>query len=152
MAVGTWQIHDKFKRVMADGTLDLDNGSHELRCSLYKGSSNLGAAAISGLSVIGSVTNELADGNGYSTSGKTLSADWTQGASGGEMRFSHSDVFWSATGDITSIQYAVAWFSGASANARYILGHCTLSTSVFTLTSTNRLTISDGGNGVFELN
>lgn len=150
--VGTWQIHDAFKRKMADGTLDLDNGSHELRCSLYKSTSNLDAAAISGLSVRQSITNEQADGNGYLTSGKTLSADWTVGASGGEMRFSHSDVFWSATGGNLTVQYAVAWFSGASAGVEHILGHCTLSTAAFTLTDTNRLTISDAGNGIFELN
>lgn len=153
MAAGAWNIHDKFKRIMADGTLDLDNGAHVLRLSLYTSAANLSAGAVSALSVIGSVSNEIADGNGYSTSGKTMAADWTTGASGGEMRYSGDSVFWSANGGtISNIKFGTLWFSGASANARYILAHSTLSTSQFNLTDTNRLTVTPSANGIFELN
>ena len=153
MAAGAWNIHVKFKRVMADGTLDLDNGAHVLRLSLYQDTANLSAGAISMLSVIGSVSDEVLSAAGYVRSGKVMNADWTVGGSAGEMRYSGSAVFWSANGGtIASIQYGVLWFSGASANARYILAHSTLSTVGFDLTDTNRITITPSANGIFELN
>lgn len=152
MAVGSWTIFDGFKRYMADGTLDLDGTV--FRVGLYTGDANISAGAVSALSVVGSVSNEIADGNGYSTSGKTFSATtWSTGASGGEMRFDATAVFWSANGgNITSIQFAVIWASGASAGGRKLVAYSQLSTSAFSLTDTNRLTITPSANGIFELN
>lgn len=154
MAAGAWKIFDTFKKKMANGTLDLDAGAHVVRCTLHTSAANLSAGANSALSVAGSVTGEIADGAGYSTSGKTLSATtWITGASGGEMRYDGTAVFWSANGGtISNIKFAVLWFSGASANARHLLAFSTLSTAQFNLTDTNRLTITPSANGIFELN
>ena len=149
MAAGAWTFYNEFKKYMADGTLDLD--ANIFRVTLHTSASN---AATTTFSVHGSITAEIADGNGYSTSGKTLSATtWAVGASASEYRFDSTAVFWSANGgNIANIKFAVVWVSGASAGARKLVAYSQLSTAQFTLTDTNRLTITPSANGVFELN
>lgn len=154
MAAGSWRIFDKFKRYMADGTLDLDAAGHILRCTLHTSAANLSDGANSALSVFNSVTGEVAEANGYSSSGKTMSATtWIDGASGGELRYDSTAVFWSAAGGpISAIKFAVLWFSAAASANRKLLAMTTLSASQFSLTATNRLTITPSANGIFELN
>lgn len=149
MAASAWTFYNEFKKYMADGTLDLD--SNIFRISLFTSASN---AATATLSVISSITSEVSEVNGYSSSGKTLSATtWAQGASAGEMRFDSTAAFWSANGgNIANIKFAVIWRSGASALARKLVAYSQLSTAQFTLTAGNRLTITPSANGIFELN
>jgi len=151
MALGNWKFHDQFLEKIGNSTINLESAI--FRASLYKSTANLSAGAVSSLSVIGSVTNEVNASFGYAASGKTLSATtWSVGASGGAIRFDASAVFWSANGGtITSIQYMVIWAEGASANARHIAAHITLSTSIFALTDTNRLTLTPAALGIFNL-
>ncbi len=153
MAAGSWKVFDTFKRYMADGTLDLDAGIFKM--TLHTSAANLStiATALSVLSVFNSVTGEIADGNGYSTSGKTLSAHtWSTGASGGVMRFDSTAVLWSANGGtISNIKFAVIWHSAAASSGRKLVCYSTLSTSQFDLTDTNRLTITPSASGMFEL-
>ena len=149
MAAGAWAFYNEFKKYMADGTLDLDGNI--FRCSLFTSASN---AATATLSVIGSVTTEVTEANGYSSSGKTLSATtWATGASAAEMRFDSTAVFWSANaGNIANVKFAVVWISGASAGGRKLVCRSQLSTAQFTVTTGNRLTITPSANGIFELN
>ena len=82
MVAGAWIIFDQFVDKLGDGSINL--GSDIVRCSLHTSAANLSAGSNSALSIFNSVTGEIADGNGYSTSGKTLSATtWGAGASGG---------------------------------------------------------------------
>lgn len=148
MAVGAFVLYNEAKRKLADGTFDLD--ANIFRATLHTSASN---AATATLTIISSVTNEIADGNGYSTSGKTLSATtWTQGASAGQSKFDSTAIFWSANGgNIANIKFLVIWKSGASAGARNLLCYSQLSTSQFTLTTGNRLTVTPNSNGIFTL-
>jgi len=154
MAAQAWQFYDSFKRYMADGTLDLDGTN--FRISLYKSTSNA-ISALATITVVGSVSNQLPDGNGYSTSGKALTQTWSTGASAGEMRFDATAVVWTASGGAigsgSGIQFAVIWASGASAGARKLVCACSLSSAAFTITNGNTLTITPNAtNGIFELN
>lgn len=148
MAVGAWTLYNSAKEYIADGSIDLDDNI--FRVTLHTSASNAATATIS---VIGSVDNQIADGNGYSTSGKTLSATtWTTGASAGQMKFDSTAIFWSANGgNIANIKFAVVWKSGASAGARKVLCYSQLSTSQFTLTTGNRITVTPNANGIFTL-
>ncbi len=152
MAVGAWQIFHKFKEYALDNTIDMDGDV--FRVTLHTNSSNLTLAVLSTITVVGSATGELAEAGGYSSSGKTLSAPtWATGASSGEMRFDATAVFWSATANISNIQWAVIHRDGASAGDSFLVAYSKLSTSQFDLTNTNRLTITpDATNGIFELN
>ena len=144
MAASAWAFYNKFKKYMSDGTIDLD--TQNFWVSLHTSASN---AATDTLSTFASVNNEIADGNGYSTSGKVLSAvTWSTGASAGEMRFDSTARIWTASGgSISAIKYAVLRNSAGKLVAR-----SQLSTAQFSVTTGNTLTITPSANGIFELN
>lgn len=149
MAAGAWAFYNEAKKYLLTGDIDLNTST--FRMSLHTSASN---AATNTLSTKGSVDNEVAEANGYSSSGKALgSLTWTAGASASEMRFNAAALVWTATGgNIPNIRYAVIWIEGASAGSRKLLCRSALSTAQFTLTTGNTLTITPSANGIFELN
>ena len=149
MAAGAWGFYDKFKEYMADGTIDLDTSA--FRIALFTSASN---AATATLTVLGSVTSEVTEANGYSSSGKSLAGvTWATGASASEMRFDATATIWTATGGtIPNVRYAVIFTSGASAGACRLVCNSALSTAQFTVGSGDTLTVTPSANGIFELN
>lgn len=149
MAAGAWAFYNKAKKYIGSADIDLNGSS--FRMSLFTSASNANTAT---LSTIGSVTSEVTEAAGYSSSGKALTGvTWTVGASASEYRFNSSALFWSANaGTISGIKFAVIWITGASAQARKIMVRSQLSTAAFALTAGNRLTITPSANGIFELN
>jgi len=146
MAASAWFIFNKAKEYIGDGTIDLDTDN--FRMTLHTSAAALSTNAAS-ITSFGSVGSEVASGNGYSTSGKAISAvTWATGASAGEMRFDSTALVWTATGgNIANVRYAVVWASGGN-----LLCWASLSTAQFTVTSGNTLTITPSANGYFELN
>lgn len=151
MAAGAWTFYYSAKKHLMDGLIDLDTDTFNM--ALYTSASNA-ATAVATISTLAGVTNQVAAGNGYTTSGKAITAvTWGIGASSSEMRFDSTAVVWTATGgDINNIKYAVIWKVGVSANARKLLCYSQLSTAQFAVTSGNTLTITPSANGYFELN
>ena len=148
MAAAAWVIYNEAKKYLMQGDIDLNAST--VKMTLHTSASN---AATATLSTYGSVSNEVTEANGYSSSGKSLTYTWTAGASASEIRFDATAVIWTATGgNIASIKYAVLWVTGASAGARKLLAYSTLTTSQFTLSSGSTLTITPSANGIFELN
>lgn len=146
-AVGAWTFYNEFKKYLGNGDAQMDG---QFRVSLFTSASN---AATATLSIISEVTNEVTEANGYSSSGKALVETWGTGASASEFRFDATAVIWTATGgNIANIKYAVIWASGASAGARKLVCYSQLSTSQFTVTTGNTLTLTPSANGIFELN
>jgi hypothetical protein len=148
MAASAFVIPNETKKYIGSADIDLDGAN--FRMSLFTSASNLAAT----LSVISEVTNEVAEANGYSSSGKALTGvTWAVGASASEMRFDCTAVVWTATGGtIPNVKFAVIWKSGASAGARKIVAYSQLSASQFTIGSGNTLTVTPSANGIFELN
>ena len=148
MAAAAWVVYNEAKKYLMQGDIDLNAST--VKMTLHTSASN---AATATLSTYGSVSNEVTEANGYSSSGKSLTYTWTAGASASEIRFDATAVIWTATGgNIASIKYAVLWVTGASAGARKLLAYSTLTTSQFTLSSGSTLTITPSANGIFELN
>lgn len=148
MAAGAWKVYNLAKKGLMNGTLDLDTGVWKV--ALFKGSSNAGTAT---LNLYSSVTNQVNNSNGYTTGGTSLlTVTWTTGDSTSEYRWDCVDPFFSCvTSDITSIQYA-AIYQSASAGGGPLICYSTLSTAIFSVTPTNRLTLNISANGIFELN
>lgn len=151
MAATSWAFYDSFRQKLGDGTIDLD--TDDFYIGLYTSASN---AATATLSVRGSVTNEVSNGNGYVTGGHQISAvTWAAGASAGVRRFdSTAKIFSASSGDIANIKYAVLYdgTAGSSAGSRPVVASSTLSTAQFTITDGNTLTITPHDpNGYFEL-
>jgi len=151
MAASAWAMYNYAKKYLMSGDIDLlTPGNATIRMSLCTSASN---AATLTLSRKSQLTNEIADGNGYSTSGKLFTYTWASGASASEWRFTGNAVVWSAAGgSISAIKYAVLWVAGASVGAQKLICYSQLSTAAFAVTTGNTLTITPSANGVFELN
>lgn len=148
-AAGAWTFYNEGKKYLMSGDIDLNTDTFKM--GLFTSASN---AATATLSVKGSVSNEVTEANGYSSSGKALTGvTWTAGASASEMRFDCTALIWSANGgNIANVKFAVIWKQGASAGGHKLLCYSQLSTSQFTVTTGNTLTITPSANGIFELN
>ncbi len=148
MAAQAWKIHNLAKKKIGNSSLSL--ASTVYRISLYTSASN---AALLTLGTIQSVTSEVTEGNGYSSSGKALTGEiWTVGASAKQYKFDVDDVIWTATGGtIPNIKFAVIWISAASAGGRHLLCTASLTSSQFTLSSGNTLTLQINSSGVFTV-
>lgn len=148
MAVGAWTFYHHFKKNLGAALVNLSGGN--FRIGLYTSASN---AATLTLSTKGSVSNEVSEANGYSSSGKALaSKTWLSGASAGQWRFNAAATVWTGTGGtISNIKYAVIWASGATAANRKLVCFSQLSTSQFNLTINNTLTITPSATGIFNL-
>jgi len=142
MAATPWAIYNKAKKKLGNGTIQL--GVNIFRVQLHKSTSN---ASVATLSTAASASNEVTNGSGYLTGGKSvLTVTWTTGVSIQQYRFDAADPFWSATGTIASIMYAVLKNSAGQAVA-----WSKLSTAIFSVTTGNRLTLQLDTNGIFTL-
>lgn len=148
MSASAWAVYNLAKKKIGNGTISLAATTWHM--GLYTSASNANTAT---LGTLQSLTNEVSEANGYSSSGKALANEvWTAGASAGQYKFDFDDPFWSANaGTISNIKHAVIWLSGASANARHLLCRSLLSTSQFSLSSGNRLTVQINAAGCLTL-
>lgn len=136
------------KKKIGNATLSL--ASTVYRITLHTSASNANTAT---LGVFASVTNEVAEANGYSSSGKALTSEvWTVGVSAGQYKFDVDDVVWTGTGgSIPNIKFAVIWISAAATANRHLLCRSQLTTSQFTLAIGNTLSIVMNASGVLTL-
>ena len=96
-----------FRKWMADGTFDLDGST--FKAMLLTSSYTPNAATQSVKADI--VANEVANGNGYTTGGVTLtSVTWTQ--SGATCTFDAADVSWTGASSGFNARYLVIYASG----------------------------------------
>jgi hypothetical protein len=147
MAAGAWAVYNLAKKKIGNATLNLASTAFRitLHTSAYNGALTLG--------VYNSVGSEVAEGNGYSSSGKALANEiWTVGASAGQYKFDADDVVWTATGGtIPNIKYAVIWLSAAASANRHLLCRSQLTSSQFTLAQGNTLTLQMNSAGILTL-
>lgn len=155
MAAGAWKFYASTREKMGLGSFSYATGP--FRVALFKSASNCTDET---LSIFNQLTNEIASGNGYSTSGRTLSAPTWLSVAAGTYRFDVSQWILTAGGGTIpagrasaddDIKFAVVWVSAAASASRFLVCFSTLSTSAFNITDTNTLTITPSANGVFEL-
>ncbi len=146
MAAGNWVFYNAFRRHLGAGRISFSGGT--FRMALFLSTSN---AATATLSTYASLTNQVANANGYVTSGQALTKTWTSGASAGQWRFNYSPALvWTGTGGtITGVKFAVI-FTDLSTTKRLIC-YSQLSTAAFNITINNMLTITAAATGVFNL-
>ena len=151
MAATAWQLYNKAKQYIGNGTITL--GAGVFKMLLATSASN---ASTFTLTAYSQITNEIAATGGYTTGGKNLvpaTAYWTVGASAKQMKFTMSTVglaFTASGASLTNIKYAVIRNS-TGATAGRLLCFCQLSSSQFTVTSPNTLTVLPAATGIFTL-
>jgi hypothetical protein len=146
MAAQAFKVYNLAKKKLMAGTTSLP-GAYKI--ALVKSTSNFATAT---LGLFQSITNEVANGNGYATGGVSLVNEaWTVGASAKQYKFDADDVVWTGTGGaIGSIQACVIYASGVSA-ARHLIAYASLTSTAFTLAQGNTLTVQFNAAGIFTL-
>jgi hypothetical protein len=151
MAASAWQLYNSAKKYIGNGTITL--GAGVFKMVLATSASNTSTFT---LSTYASVTNEISATGGYTTGGKNLvpaTGQWTVGASAKQMKFTMSTVglaFTASGASLTNIKYAILRNS-TGATAGKLLCFCQLSSSQFTVTSPNTLTVLPAATGIFTL-
>jgi len=147
MAASAWQLYNTAKRYIGNGTIELGVGNFKM--ALFRSASNTSTFT---LSTFASLTNQISATGGYVDGGKLLepaTGQWTTGASAKQMKFTYSAVgltFTASGAPLTNIKYAVIYQSGGK-----LLCFCQLSSSQFTVSSPNTLTVLPAATGVFTL-
>jgi len=143
MAATRWKLYNAAKLGIGNGLIDLD--SHTFKCSLYTASSNANTLTNT---VLANLTNEVANGNGYTTGGVTLTGvTWTN--SSGTITFDCADPSWTASGAGFTARYAVIYDLSAAGQA--LLCVCALDSVNVTVVAGNELQIMIDASGVFTL-
>lgn len=153
MAVGTFKLFKKAKRYIGNGTITL--GAGVVKMSLHRASASAALAGLA-ISTFASCPGEISARGGYATGGRNLvpaTAQWTVGASAGQMKLTYSTVglVYTASGSaLNNIKYAVLRTS-TGAGAGKVICFCTLSATPFTIANGSSLTIQPNALGVFSL-
>ena len=146
MAAGAWTVFNIAKKKIGDGTLDLD--THTFQMILTTSAQAL-ADTFAGTSTdarYADLTNEVANGNGYTTGGKTLTCTWTR--STGTITFDCDDQAW--TSSTITARYAVIYDD--TATNKDLVCFCLLDSApadVSTVSGT--LTVTIHASGVFTM-
>lgn len=151
MAAGKWKLYEYAKEYIGDGTHDLDDTTN-WKMALFLSTSNCDTLSV-GTGVYGDLTNEHANGNGYTTGGVALTGiTWTH--SGGTATFDCNNPVWTASGGDIVARFAVI-YRDATVNSivKPLLCVCLLDTTPANVTATNgnTLTITINASGVFTL-
>jgi hypothetical protein len=140
MAAGAWTFPDSARTDLLNGTFDLDTDTWKM--ALFLSTSNIGAAS----TTYAGVTNEHANGNGYTTGGiaitLTLSGTTTVTVD------IQTDPVWTASGGSIVARFAVIYEVGGR-----VLCYCLLDSTPANVTATtgNTLTVAANASGVFTL-
>jgi len=151
MAATAWQLYNSAKKYIGNGTITL--GACVFKMVLAETASN---ASTFTLSTYASVTNEIGAAGGYVTGGRDLvpaTAQWTVGASAKQQKFTMSAVglaFTASGASLVNIRYAILRNSTGAAAGK-LLCFCQLSSSQFTVSSPNTLTVLPAATGIFTL-
>ncbi len=145
MPAGNWTVFNIAKEKLADGTFDLDTNTFKM--ALTTDAQAL-AATFAGTSTncqYSDLTAEVANGGGYTTGGKTLTATWTR--STGTITFDCDDQAW--TSSTITAKYAVIYADNAGNDD--LLCFCELDTGGSVSTVSGTLTVTINASGVFTL-
>jgi hypothetical protein len=151
MAATAWQLYNSAKKYIGNGTITL--GAGVFKMVLAQTASN---ASTFTLSTYASVTTEVAAAGGYVTGGRNLvpaTAQWTVGASAKQQKFTMSAVglaFTASGANLVNVRYAILRNSTGAAAGK-LLCFCQLSSTQFTVTSPNTLTVLPAATGIFTL-
>jgi hypothetical protein len=156
MAAGTWKIYAKAKKYIGAGTITLGAGVFKMAL-LRNSATAVGIHTVSTRSTWASISGtEISARGGYAANGRNIgpaTGHWTVGASAKQYKFSYTTagIIFTASGSaLNNIRFAVIRNS-TGAGAGRLLCFCTLSSSAFTISSPNTLTILPAATGVFTL-
>lgn len=140
MAAGAWTFTNAGRTSLLNGDFDINSDSYKM--ALFLSTSNIGA----GSTTYAGLTNEHANGNGYTTGGIAITLTLS-GTTTVTVDIS-TDPVWTASGGPITARYAVIY--EVSGN---VLCYCLLDSTPADVTATdgNPLTVAAHSSGVFTL-
>lgn len=141
--MATFTFFHEFKNNLGNGAIDLD--SHTFKAVLSN------TAPVVGTDDELADVTQIANGNGYTTGGVTLtSVTWSEtGAGLGVWRFNAADFTWTASGgSIGPFQYIEIYDDTSTGDK--LVGYYDYGAPI-TITDGNAFTVDIGTNGIFEL-
>lgn len=140
MPAGAWTFTNEGRTKLLDGTFDIDSDSWKM--ALFTSASNLGAST----TTYAGVTNEVANANGYSTGG--ISVTLTLSGTTTVTVDIATDPVWTASGGSITARFAAIYEVGGR-----VLCYCLLDSAPADVTATdgNTLTVQISASGVFTL-
>ena len=140
MAAGAWTFTNASRTSLLDGTFDVADDTFKM--ALFLSTSNIGAAS----TTYAGVTNEHANGNGYTTGG--ISVDLTLSGTTTVTVDIATDPVWTASGGDIVARFAVIYEVGGN-----VLCYCLLDSTPANVTATNgnTLTVAAHASGIFTL-
>lgn len=146
MAATAWRTYREFKKALGEKTVNL--GTDVIKCALFLSNSNCGDVDLES-AVLGTLTNQHANANGYTTGGVTVAATWDEAA--GTLTFDVEDAVWNASAGSIVARFAVLYSD--TADPKVLIAYCILDATPADVTCTagNTLTIQIHGSGVFTM-
>ncbi|MBM3133056.1 MAG: hypothetical protein FJZ95_08505 [Chloroflexi bacterium] len=140
MAAGSWVFTNAARTYLLNGVFDLDSDTWKM--ALLTSASNIGA----GSTTYAGVTGEVANGNGYTTGGASITLTLS-----GTTTLTvdiQTDPTWTASGGAITARYAVIYEVGGN-----VLCYCLLDSTPadVTVTDGNQLTVAASPSGIFTL-
>jgi hypothetical protein len=140
VAAGAWQLTNSARTKLLNGTFDLDSDTWKM--ALFLSTSNLSTSS----TTYAGVTNEHANGNGYTTGGASISLTLS-GTTTVTVDIA-TDPVWTASGGSIVARFAAIYEVGGD-----VLCFCLLDDTPANVTATagNTLTVAAHASGVFTL-
>lgn len=142
MAAGNWIMYDSAKKLIGDGTIDLD--SHTFKVML---TTNAYTPDRDTHTVKADVTNELATASGYTAGGQAL-ASVTLTETAGSVAWDAADPAWTASGTLT-FRKAVIYDDTSASDS--LVAYCILDTVDIVVTSGQTFTLALNAAGILTL-
>lgn len=151
MAVaGRFKLYNRTKFYMGNGSINFATNTFKL--AMFQFTSNANTLSV-GTGLLADLTNQTANGNGYTTGGVTLaSVTWTE--TGGIATFDFADPSFTASGGNIVGRYGVIYRSGTVNSITDVLvGVCLLDTAPadLTITAGSTRSIQINTSGAFNL-
>lgn len=151
-----WKVLGKAKRNIGRGSFTLHTGTYRMALCRASASALLSQSkSVGGISVWASISGtEISARGGYAANGRSVpNIKWSTGATQSTLKFYYTAtgiIFTASNSALNNIKYAVIRNS-TGAGTGLLLCYSQLSTSPFTISSPNTLTILPAANGVFSL-
>ena len=140
MAAGNWELTNATITNIVNGTFAI--GSDTFKVALFRNTSNLGP----GSTTYSGVSNEVANGNGYTTGGVAVTLTLS-GTTTVKVDF-QTDPEWTGSGSGFSARWAALYEVGGN-----VLAYCLLDSSPadVTVAAGQKLTVAANANGVMTI-
>lgn len=150
MAAGAFTFYDSFAEIIAEGDFDpLAVAQNTYKVALFTSSYTPSVSTDQEYTFL---SGEVANGNGYTTGGNSLTSV-TYTATGGVGTFDAADVVWTASGGSITARYAVLYIDSVTSGTYDLIGYFVLDNTPADVTATdgNTLTIQWNASGILTV-